>query len=72
MTRGRWRDAWLGPGAELLVGCILLMISVYWFWESAGAIWQTWRAGFGTVAVVLGPWFVYRRASRADFLIASL
>lgn len=59
MRRG-WRDAWLLPGEELWVGCILLVLSGAWFWETTGAIWENWHNRIGTVAVVLGPWFVYR------------
>jgi hypothetical protein len=57
-------DLWLAPGVELVVGCVLLVLSWGWFWESTGAVWHTWHNGIGTVAVVLSAWFVYRAWKR--------
>jgi len=60
LHRSAWQDAWLTPTAELVVGCVFLVLSWEWFWETSGAIWQDWHRRLGTVATVLGPWFVYR------------
>jgi hypothetical protein len=60
----RWLDAWLDPLLELIIGCILLVLSGYYFWHSTTAIWEDWGTGFGTVATVVGPWFVHRAWSR--------
>jgi hypothetical protein len=43
LVEGRWRDAWLPPGEELVAGCVLLVLSSSWFWESIGAIWENWH-----------------------------
>lgn len=54
------RDAWLPPTAELVVGCIILVLSAsFWTSADAGAIWDVhhWRTNVGAI---LGPWFVYR------------
>jgi hypothetical protein len=51
----------LTPTEELLVGCVLLVLSWEWFWETTGAIWDiwhNWRGVVGTVVAVLGPWFI--------------
>ena len=56
----RWLDAWIDPTVEVIVGSILLVLSGYYFWHTTHAIWHDWGTRFGTVAVILGPWFVYR------------
>lgn len=61
---GRWEDASVAPWAELVLGCVLLVVSWSWFWESSGAIWDTWRKAVGAVAVVLGPWLIHRGWTR--------
>jgi len=63
-NRGGVWDLWLPPWAELIVGCALLVLSWEWFWETTGAIWQTWHNGVGTVAAVLSAWFIYRAWKR--------
>jgi hypothetical protein len=59
-----WRDAWLPPWAELVVGCVLLIFSWEWFWETTGAVWDGWHKVVGTLATVLGPWFIWRSQRR--------
>jgi hypothetical protein len=43
---------------ELAVGCVLLVLSWEWFWESTGSIFETWRSVVGAVAAILGPFFI--------------
>jgi hypothetical protein len=59
-----WQDAWLDAPSELVVGCVLLVLSGIYWWTGAGPIWQDWQTALSTVAVVLGPWFVYRAWKR--------
>ncbi len=61
---GRWEDASVDPGVELVVGCVLLVVSWSWFWQTGGAVWDTWHNGLGAVAAVLGPWFIRRGWTR--------
>jgi hypothetical protein len=67
MTRGvekkHWQDAWLDADSELVVGCVLLVLSGIW-WDGVGPIWQDWQTMLLTLTVVLGPWFVYRAWKR--------
>ena len=56
-----WQDAWLDEPIELVVGCVLLLLSGIYWWTSALTGWQDVLA---TVTVVLGPWFVYRAWTR--------
>lgn len=60
----RWPDAWLTPEWELLVGCVLLVFSGWWWFVSRGAIWEGWQNILSTLTVVLGPWFVHRAWKR--------
>jgi hypothetical protein len=59
-----WRDAWLSPGAELIIGLVLLVLSYEWFWETGGAVWQTWHRGVGAIAAVLCWILIYRAWDR--------
>jgi hypothetical protein len=63
-SRRGWRDAWLDATTELVVGCVLLVLSgAFWTSKSAGPIWDLhhWPTNVGAV---LGPWFVYRAWKR--------
>jgi hypothetical protein len=62
--RPTWRDAWLSPGAELLVGIVLFVLSWEWFWETAGGVWETWHKVVGTIATPLSWYFIYRAWER--------
>jgi hypothetical protein len=62
--RRRWHDAWLSATQELIVGCVLLVVSGWWWFSMQGAIWQGWHNVLATVATVLGPRFVYRAWKR--------
>ena len=59
-----WRDAWLSPGAELIVGLGLFLLSWEWFWETMGAVWENWRNVVGTIATFLSWRFIYRAWTR--------
>ena len=59
-----WRDAWLSPGAELIVGLVLVHVSWNWFWETGGAVWSTWHNAVGTIATFLCWYFIYRAWER--------
>jgi hypothetical protein len=50
----------MDPTMEIVVGCVLLVLSGLYFWDTAGAIWENWGNRFGTIAVILGPYFVNR------------
>lgn len=65
-ARGRptWRDAWLTPGVEMVVGIVLFVLSWEWFWESTGSIFQTWHNVVGTIATVLSWTFMIRAWNR--------
>ena len=64
MDSGSWLDAWLDETMELIVGCVLLVVSGWWWFDSRGAIWDGWRNVLATLTVVLGPWFVSRAWKR--------
>jgi predicted RNA-binding Zn-ribbon protein involved in translation (DUF1610 family) len=49
---------------ELIVGCVLLIVSWEWFWETTGGVWTTWRKVIGAVAVFLSPWFIHHAWKR--------
>jgi hypothetical protein len=59
-----WEDACLAPELELVVGCVLLVLSGIYWWTSTGGIFKDWQDALATVTVVLGPWFVYRAWKR--------
>jgi hypothetical protein len=59
-----WYDLWLDEGDELAVGCILLVLSGWWWFDSRGPIWDGWRNVLATLTVVLGPLFVNRAWKR--------
>ena len=54
----------MDPPIELVVGCILLVLSRIYWWTSSGPIWQDWQTALATVKVVLGLRFVYRGWTR--------
>ena len=61
---GSWKDAWLPPAWELILGCILLVSSAG-FWDSPDSdaisdvdYWDT------TLGAIIGVWFVYRAWKR--------
>lgn len=60
MDSGSWYDEWLNEGMELFIGCILLVVSGWWWFDSRGAIWDGWRNVLASLTVVLGPLFVIR------------
>lgn len=60
MTSRSWQDVWLGETEELFLGCILLVLSGWWWFDSRGPIWDGWHNVLATLTVVLGPWFVSR------------
>ena len=62
--RKRWQDAWLTAEQELLVGCVLLVVSGWWWFSMHGAIWHGWHNVLATMATVLGPCLVYRAWKR--------
>lgn len=62
--RGSWFDLWLTDSEELLLGCVLLVISGWWWFESRGAVWEGWKNVASTATVVLAPWLVNRAWSR--------
>jgi hypothetical protein len=62
--RPTWRDAWLSPVAELIVGIGLLLFSFEWFWESTGGVWRNWHTVVGAFATVLCWPFMYRAWKR--------
>jgi hypothetical protein len=64
--RSTWHDLWMDPTLEIVVGCVLLVLSGYYFWHGTRAIWADWGDRFGMVAVILGPYFVWRAWSRKD------
>ena len=59
----------MDPGVELVVGCVLLVLSGVFFWATDGAIWDSWDRAAGTIFTVLGPWFIYRawKRTRPEF-----
>jgi hypothetical protein len=57
-------DVWLPPEFELALGCVVLIVSWEWFWMTGGAVWGGWHNRIGTLAVVLGPWFITRAWKR--------
>jgi hypothetical protein len=61
---GSWYDVWLDETLELVVGCVLLVLSGWWWFDSRGAITDGWRNVLSTLTVVLGPWFVQRAWKR--------
>ena len=64
IDRGSWKDAWLPPTWELVVGCILARV-VCGFWNNpdSGAISDVdyWETSLGAI---IGVWFVYRAWKR--------
>lgn len=59
----RW-DAWLAPEWELFVGCVLLVFSGWWWFDSRGGVWEGWKNILSTVTVFLGPYLVHRAWTR--------
>jgi hypothetical protein len=54
--------AWLPAEFELIIGCILLVLSAG-FWNNAGPVLSTKHWPW-TLGAILGPWFVYRAWKR--------
>lgn len=59
-----WPDAWMSPEVEALAGCVLLVLSGWWWFVPHGAIWDGRKNILSTITVVLGPWLVYRAWNR--------
>jgi hypothetical protein len=56
----RWHDLWMDEVVELLVGCVLLVVSGSWWFHTYGAVWSSWYNVLLSAATVLGPYFVGR------------
>lgn len=49
---------------ELVVGCVCLVASGWWWFGARGPIWDGWRNILATLATVVGPVLVYRAWKR--------
>jgi hypothetical protein len=69
---GSWYDEWLDETVELIVGCVLLVFSGWWWFDSRGSILNGWRNVLSTLTVVLGPWLVSRAWKRRGKRVAAV
>jgi hypothetical protein len=56
--------ALLDPTSELIIGCVCLVVSGWWWFSARGAIWHGWQNIVAAFATVVGPVLVYRAWKR--------